>query len=205
MKNETYNTLAEIYKNKSQWKEEIDFVGSCLKDEDTKVKGKAIWILGEMGFILGNLVQPYVKNIAAFITSDDALLRERSLNALGRIGRNDFKMIQPYFENIFPLSKDSNEKVRIAFIWACENIATNYPELFESKMRTFAVLLDDSVDRVRIEAPEIFRVIGKRKPEYVKEYIPKLYELSENDNEKVVRIHALGAIKTSTCRKNCDN
>ena len=201
MKNETYNELAAIYKNKTQWKDKIDFVGSCLNSENTKVKGKAIWILGEMGFTLGAPVQPYVKNIADFLTSDDALLRERALNALGRIGRNDFSLIEPYFESIFPLSKDSNEKVRITFIWACENIATNYPELFESKMNYFAVLLNDSADRVRIETPEIFRVLGKRKPEYVKKYIPKLYELSEHDIEKVVRIHALGAIKASGFQK----
>ena len=154
-----------------------------------------------MGFTLGVLVKPYVKDIADFLTSEDDLLRERALNALGRIGRNDFSLIEPYFESIFPLSKDSNEKVRIAFIWACENIATNYPELFESKMNYFAVLLNDSADRVRIEAPEIFRVLGKRKPEYVKKYIPKLYELSEHDIEKVVRIHALGAIKASGFQK----
>ena len=201
MKTETYNELAEIYKNKTQWKDKFDFVGSCLNHEDTKVKGKAIWILGEMGFTLGAPVQPYVKNIADFLTSDDALLRERALNALGRIGRNKFSLIEPYFESIFPLSKDSNEKVRIAFIWACENIATNYPELFESRMNYFAVLLDDCADRVRIEAPEIFRVIGKRKPEYIKKYISKLYELSEHDSEKVVRIHALGAIKASGLQK----
>ena len=68
-------------------------------------------------------------------------------------------------------------------------------------MNYFAVLLNDSADRVRIEAPEIFRVLGKREPEYVKKYIPKLYELSEHDIEKVVRIHALGAIKASGFQK----
>lgn len=201
MKNETYNKLAAIYKNKANWKNQIDFTGSCLNAGDSKVIGKAIWILGEMGFTFGNLVQPYVKDIADFLTSEDALLRERSLNALGRIGRTDYKLIDSYFENIFSLSNDISEKVRIAFIWACENIATNFQELFESKMNYFAVLLDDSADRVRIEAPEIFRVIGKRKPEYVKEYIPKLYELAEKDSERVVRIHALGAIKASGLKK----
>ena len=201
MKNETYNKLAAIYKDKANWKNQIDFTGSCLNAGDSKVIGKAIWILGEMGFTFGNLVQPYVKDIAGFLTSEDALLRERSLNALGRIGRTDYKLIDSYFENIFSLSNDISEKVRIAFIWACENIATNFPELFESKMNYFAVLLDDSADRVRIEAPEIFRVIGKRKPEYVKEYIPKLYELAEKDSERVVRIHALGAIKASGLKK----
>ena len=90
MKTETYIELAKIYKNKTQWKDKIDYVGSCLKYEDTKVKGKAIWILGEMDFALGTLVMPYVKAIADFLTSDNALLRERSLNALGAIKVSGF-------------------------------------------------------------------------------------------------------------------
>ena len=94
MKNETYNKLAAIYKDKANWKNQIDFTGSCLNAGDSKVIGKAIWILGEMGFTFGNLVQPYVKDIADFLTSEDALLRERSLNALGRIGRTDYKLIE---------------------------------------------------------------------------------------------------------------
>ena len=94
MKNETYNKLAAIYKDKTNWKNQIDFTGSCLNAGDSKVIGKAIWILGEMGFTFGNLVQPYVK-----------------------------------------------------------------------------------------------------------EYIPKLYELAEKDSERVVRIHALGAIKASGLKK----
>ena len=91
MKTETYNELAEINKNKTQWKDKIDFVGSCLNNEDTKVQGKAIWILGEMGFTLGILVQPYVKAIADYLSSDDALLRERALNALGAIKASGFQ------------------------------------------------------------------------------------------------------------------
>ena len=91
MKTETYNDLAEIYKNKTQWKDKIDFVGSCLNHTDTKVQGKAIWILGEMGFTLGALVKTYVKAIADYLSSDDALLRERALNALGAIKASGFQ------------------------------------------------------------------------------------------------------------------
>ena len=45
------------------------------------------------------------------------------------------------------------------------------------------------------EAPEIFRVLGKRKPELVAPYINLLSKISEADSNRVVRIHALGAIK----------
>ena len=62
-------------------------------------------------------------------------------------------------------------------------------------MSIFCSLLDDEANRVRIEAPEIFRVLGKRKPEYVRPYLSKFQELTEKDTERVVRIHAAGAIK----------
>ena len=195
MKNETYKQLSEIYKNKSAWLEQLDFVALCLKNENEKVQAKAIWILGETGLIHGLAVEQYIPTIAAFLKSENALLRERAINAIGRIGRNDIELIKPHFENLFLYAADSSEKVRIAFIWACENIATNFPGAFESKMNIFCSLLDDESNRVRIEAPEIFRVLGKRKPEYVKPYLSKLQELTEKDTERVVRIHAAGAIK----------
>lgn len=195
MKNETYKQLSEIYKIKSAWLEQLDFVALCLKNENEKVQAKAVWILGETGLIHGVAVEQYIPTIAAFLKSENALLRERSINAMGRIGRNSFELIEPYFENLFQSATDSSEKVRIAFIWACENIATNYPDVFETKMNIFCSLLDDVSNRVRIEAPEIFRVLGKRKPEYVKPYLSKLQELTEKDTERIVRIHAAGAIK----------
>jgi HEAT repeat protein len=46
-----------------------------------------------------------------------------------------------------------------------------------------------------MEALEIFRVLGKRKPEYVRPYLEQLLERSETDHNRVVRIHCLGAIK----------
>lgn len=69
--------------------------------------------------------------------------------------------------------------------------------IFEDKMMIFDNLLQDPSDRVRIEAPEIFRVIGKRKPKLVKPYILKLEYLATNDSNEVVRIHSLGAIKAT--------
>lgn len=61
----------------------------------------------------------------------------------------------------------------------------------------FAKLLDDDGIRVRREAPEIFRVIGKRRPHFVAPYIPKLKVISETDPDNVVKVHAAGAIKTA--------
>ena len=56
-------------------------------------------------------------------------------------------------------------------------------------------MISDSSDKVRIEAPEMFRVIGKQKPEYVKPYLEKLEWISQNDKNLIVRIHSEGAIR----------
>ena len=87
-------------------------------------------------------------------------------------------------------------KVRLSFIWASENIATNTLDMYEEHMPIFEVLLHDEDDKVRMEAPEIFRVLGKRRPELVRPYISELKKLSETDSNRVVRIHAHGAMKT---------
>ena len=64
-------------------------------------------------------------------------------------------------------------------------------------MAVFAELLGDRDDRVRMEAPEIFRVLGKRRPEFVTPYLETLRRLSETDPNRVVRIHCAGAIKAA--------
>lgn len=131
----------------------------------------------------------------SFIKSYDPLLRERAANALGRIGRADFSLISPFSSELFTLANDPQPSVRLSFIWASENIATNSPEQYESHMPIFAELLNDTDDKVRMEAPEIFRVLGKREPDFVMPYIVQLQRISENDSNRVVKIHALGAIK----------
>ena len=137
----------------------------------------------------------HIKKIASFIVSENDLLRERAANALGRIGRADYKLVAPYFEELFTLAGDNSPIVRLSFIWASENIATNTPEAYKNHIAVFERLLDDENVRVRMEAPEMFRVLGKRKPEYVSHCLDKLNALSKNDADRVVRIHAKGAIK----------
>lgn len=53
-----------------------------------------------------------------------------------------------------------------------------------------------------MEAPEMFRVIGKRKPEFVQPYLTKLEYISTQDCNRVVRIHANGAIKATLQKAN---
>ena len=64
-------------------------------------------------------------------------------------------------------------------------------------MPLFAALLYDTDDRVRMEAPEMFRVLGKRRPELVRPYLERLKSVSETDPNRVVRIHCLGAIRAA--------
>jgi len=64
-------------------------------------------------------------------------------------------------------------------------------------MPVFVELLHDVDDRVRMEAPEIFRVIGKRRPEFVRPHVEQLKQISETDKNRVVRIHCRGAVRAT--------
>lgn len=190
--------LREITKDKNHWSETIDYVGEKLDEEySVEVRAKALWLLGEMGLNYPMQVNPYLEDIADYMDDNHMKLRERSLNALGRIGRADKDMILPYFDELMTMGNDESDDVRLAFIWACENIATNAPELFCESLNIFYELLFDSGERVRMEAPEMFRVMGKRKPEQVKPYLEKLEWISENDEHRVVRIHSAGAVRVT--------
>ena len=64
-------------------------------------------------------------------------------------------------------------------------------------MPLFAKLLQDPDDQVRMEAPEIFRVVGKRRPDFVRPYLEQLELISETDSNRVVRIHCQSAVKAA--------
>jgi len=120
----------------------------------------------------------------------------RAVNALGRIGRGEYSLIESYWESLFCFATDDEAGVRLSFIWASENIATNTPDIYANHMEVYANLLSDPVDKVRMEAPEMFRVLGKRRPELVRPYVDILKVRAETDSNRVVRIHCLGALKT---------
>jgi hypothetical protein len=119
------------------------------------------------------------------------------VNALGRIGRGSYDIIEPYWADLFRLATDDAPRVRLSFIWASENIAANTPDVYENDMAVFEKLLYDADDKVRMEAPEVFRVLGKRRPAFVRPYLELLRQISETDSNRVVRIHCLGAIKAA--------
>ena len=204
-KHKEYMTEAEIYKDlgtltrqRERWEESIPRIEALLEHDSVKIKAKALWLLGEMGLAFPEAVGGSVAAVASFIDSAEPLLRERAANALGRIGRGCFRHVAPYWESLFRLAGDAEASVRLAFIWASENIATNTPDPYRDRMPLFAEMLHDSDDRVRMEAPEIFRVLGKRRPEFVDPYLDQLRNLAESDPNRVVRIHCQGAIKATT-------
>ena len=195
---ELYKNLGILTDDKNRWEDSIPYVASLLDHESVKIQAKALWLLGEMGLAYPRQVQDIVPTIASFLDSPEPLLRERAVNAIGRIGRGEYSFIEPYWTGLFRFASDEEAKVRLSFIWASENIATNTPDIYEYQMPVFAELLHDSNDKVRMEAPEIFRVLGKRRPEFVRPYLEQLRQIAENDRNRVVRIHCLGAIKAAT-------
>ena len=162
---ELYKKLGLLTKNRNEWEENIPYVSSLLDHDSVKIQAKALW------------------------------LRERAVNALGRIGRGSYQAVECYWKDMFRFASDEEAKVRLSFIWASENIATNTPDIYEKYMPVFEKLLHDEDDKVRMEAPEMFRVLGKRRPEFVRPYVEQLQHMSETDKNQVVRIHCLGAIK----------
>ena len=194
---ELYKELGALTKDKDLWEESIPYVSSLLAHESVKIQAKALWLLGEMGLAYPQSVEGATPAIAALCDSPAPLLRERAVNALGRIGRGNYSVIEPYWTGLFRFASDAEANVRLSFIWASENIATNTPDIYEDHMPIFEGLLHDADDRVRMEAPEIFRVLGKRRPEFVRPYLEQLQRISESDDNRVVRIHCLGAIKAT--------
>ena len=194
---ELYKELGLLNRDKDRWKEAIPYVSSLLSHDSVKIQAKALWLLGEMGLVYPQPAQDAVPTIASFLDSPEPLLRERAINALGRIGRGRYQVIEPYWTGLFRFASDEEPKVRLAFIWASENIAVNTPDILEDLMPVFEKLLHDADDKVRMEAPEIFRVLGKRRPEFVRPYLEQLLQISETDSNRVVRIHCLGAIKAA--------
>ena len=197
---ELYKELGNLTKDKGKWEESIPYVSSLLDYESVRIQAKALWLIGEMGLVYPLSVQDAVPMITPFLDSQEPLLRERAVNALGRIGRGSYPVIEPYWMDLFRFATDEEPKVRLSFIWASENIATNTPDNYEDHMQVFEKILYDADDKVRMEAPEIFRVLGKRRPEFVRPYVEQLQQVSETDDNHVVRIHCLGAIKAVTAK-----
>ena len=140
-----------------------------------------------------------IHDVALKLNDDYSVaVKAKALWLLGEMGLKFPKEIECHVNDIASYLENDDSKlsnVRHAFIWACENIATSNPDLFCDKLDIFYEMISDSEDKVRIEAPEMFRVIGKIRPNCVKPYLEKLEYFAENDENPVVRIHSAGAIR----------
>ena len=192
-----YKELGLLTKDKSKWDESIPYVSSLLAHDSVRIQAKALWLLGEMGLADPPALQDAVPAIASFLDSPTPFLRSRAVHALGRIGRGSFRVIEPYWTSLFRLAADADAGVRLSFVWASENIAASTPDLYAPHMPIYAELLQDADEKVRMEAPEMFRVLGKRRPEFVQPYLERLQSIADTDSNRVVRIHCLGAIKAT--------
>ena len=199
---EIYKGLSVLTKSRDKWEESIPYVSSLLESESVKIQAKALWLLGEMGLVFPHKVGDSLPAIASFLGSREPLLRERALNAIGRVGRGRYQSVEPYWQSLFRFAGDGTAAVRLAFVWASENMATNTPDVYGDHMSIYAELLHDGDDRVRMEVPEMFRVVGTRRPEYIEPYLGLLHEAAENDSNRVVRIHCLAAIRLYS-RQQC--
>jgi len=193
-----YRELGALTRDRGRWEAAIPYVASLLPSGSTRIRAKALWLLGEMGLRFPSSVGEHVPAVASFLESAESLLRERSVNALGRIGRGCFPLVKPFWAGLFRFAADPAADVRLSFIWASENIATNTPDPYGDHMPVFAGLLRDPDDRVRMEAPEMFRVLGKRRQQFVMPYLKLLRTISETDGNRIVRIHCAGAIRAAT-------
>ena len=201
---ELYQKLGALTKHREEWEAGIPYVSSLLASDSVRIQAKALWLLGEMGLRYPDAVGDSVPAIVSFLDAGEPLLRERAVNALGRIGRGSFDAVSPCWESLFRFADDEAANVRLSFIWASENIAVNTPDPYRGHMPVYAGLLRDPDDRVRMEAPEIFRVLGKRRSAFVLPYIGLLRQTSETDANRVVRLHCAGAIR-ATCEKQNHN
>ena len=94
-----------------------------------------------------------------------------------------------------------NDRNRITYNELCrigENRIAEAIEKYHAKLLVLDLMssyigegcsMNNANERVRMEAPEIFRVIGKRKPELAMSYLTKLEYVATHDTNKVVRIH----------------
>ncbi|UTC61465.1 HEAT repeat domain-containing protein [Treponema sp. OMZ 787] len=174
---------------------DIAFIQDCLTSADDEIVAYAYWTIGQIGIVNPNAVASLINQAFADLQSASEKVRENALFAIGRTGRAKIDVVANRIDEILSLHTDTAPRVRMSMIWACENIANTDAELFKNHIEVFEKLLDDPDEKyVRPEAPEIFRVIGKYKPEIVAQSLAKLKE-KLNDICKTMRIHSAGAIR----------
>ena len=196
---EIIKSIKDLLKLKNQFdirdllKQNTNAINNLLAIENEEILERICWLIGVFNDIdsFGTLLP----SLFRLINHTNYKVRKNAIFAIGRIGRINTDIITPYLKGIIDKSSDEHPEVRHSVIWACENIANSSPDLFIPYIEVFEKLLKDSdIKYVRREAPEIFRVIAKKRPEIVERSIELLKECI-NDEDIVVSLHSKGVLK----------
>lgn len=173
----------------------IQTIKNKLHDSDERVCAYACWAAGQIGRNMPEWYEDEINHLFHLINHGNDKIRENAIFALGWIGRAEPCFVEKNVHSIVEKHKDVCPKVRLSMIWASENIANAKPELFEGYIGVYEDLLSDPDEKyVRGEAPEFFRVMGKKRPDLVKRSI-SILENKMEDECRVTQIHARGALK----------
>ena len=124
-------------------------------------------------------------------------VKAKALWLLGEMGLKYPKEIECHVNDIASYLENDDSKLRERSANAIGRIGRADKDLVIVYMDKLMKMKEDESSNVRhaIEAPEMFRVIGKIRPNCVKPYLEKLEYFAENDENPVVRIHSAGAIR----------
>ena len=88
MDSDLYKELSALTKSKERWEENIPYVTSLLTSESTKIKAKALWLLGEIWAsenIATNTPEPYKDYLPLCNISETDTNRVVRIHCLGAI------------------------------------------------------------------------------------------------------------------------
>ena len=136
-----------------------------------------------------------ISDVAALLKSDSVKIQAKALWLLGEMGLQHPDKISACVPTVAGFLNSGDPLLRERALNALGRIGRADFSLIKDYWR-------DPDEKVRMEAPEVFRVLGKRKPQFVEPYIGLLKKISESDSNRVVRIHASGAIKATEASKS---
>ncbi len=164
--------------------------GASRQGSNAEVRMRACWALGQIGYKAPQDILPAINPLAECLTDKDASVRANAVWALGRIGRVNPQAVQPILPAMMCSAADPEVQVRSNFLSACENLAADQPEWLLPYLPVFIKLLDDEDTRsIRRQAPEVFRIIAKKRPEMLGEASATLESMLD-DQDEIVRLNA---------------
>jgi HEAT repeat protein len=161
-----------------------------LQDSHPELRMRVCWALGQIGYKMPQDILPAIAPLTKCLTDEDAAVRANAVWALGRIGRVNPRAVLPILPAMMCRAGDPEVQVRSNFLSACENIAADQAEWLLPYLPVLIRLLDDEDTRtIRRQAPEVLRIIAKKRPEALGEAGLKLESMLD-DPDEIVRLNA---------------